>query len=361
MIQLFEEYFKETIISNRRELFDAINLISPLLPDGWGVSNPLPGNKIMCYVPLKARKEAYKEFTIPKKSGGVRKISAPVASLKIIQSTINILLQSVFTPSDYATGFVIGKSVKDNALTHVGQLCIFNMDLENFFPSITKRMVRKALHRELGHVLASNDVINIICSLCTQPNSEGIEVLPQGAPTSPVLSNIVLKSFDFDMADLARKAGLRYSRYADDITFSHSNLIRRMSPFWIQQIHKVVNKYGLKINDAKTKEQPLGTRQEVTGVIVSNRINVPRQYLKNLRTLLHLWEKYGYEQAQSIYTKDFCKGKVKNLSSVIDGKINYLEMLKGRGDSTYRKLKYRHKKLLRIEKLKAQQNKEQRR
>ena len=229
---------------------------------------------------------------------------------------------------------------------HVGQACVYNIDLENFFPSITKAMVRSALHRELGRFLASNDVVNIICSLCTRPDVDGNEVLPQGAPTSPVLSNIVLKSLDRDMQRLAKKAGFRYSRYADDITFSHSNEIRRVSPYWEAQIHSIVEKYGLTINTAKTKTLKRGSRQEVTGVVVSDKINVPRQYVKQLRTLLHLWEKYGYEQAQEIYTRDFCKGEIKNLASVINGKINYLEMIKGKEDTTYRRFKHRYRILM---------------
>lgn len=231
-------------------------------------------------------------------------------------------------------------------MIHVGQTCIFNTDLENFFPSITKLMVRRALHRELGDKLQSNEVINIICRICTAPDCSGIEVLPQGAPTSPVLSNIVLKSLDKDMSNLAERMECKYSRYADDITFSHSKSIRRMSPFWQSRIYNVIAKYGLKMNEKKTKTFLPGTRREVTGIVVSDKINVPRSYIKQLRTLLHLWEKYGYAQAQIIFTRDFCKSMEKNLVNVIDGKINYLEMIKGKEDSTYRKLKSRFKHLL---------------
>ena len=278
-------------------------------------------------------------------SGGQRKISAPVKPLKNIQTAINILLQSIFVPDGHATGFVLEKSIRDNALIHVGQTCIFNTDLENFFPSITKLMVRRALHRELGDKLQSNEVINIICRICTVPDSSGIEVLPQGAPTSPVLSNIVLKSLDKDMSKLAERMECKYSRYADDLTFSHSKSIRKMSPFWQSRIYNIIAKYGLKVNEKKTKTFVPGIRREVTGVVVNDKINVPRSYIKQLRVLLHLWEKYGYAQAQIIFTRDFCKGIEKSLVNVIDGKINYLEMIKGKEDSTYRKFKSRFKRL----------------
>ena len=97
------------------------------------------------------------------------------------------------------------------------------------------------------------------------------------------------------MSRLAERMGCKYSRYADDITFSHSKTIRRISPFWQSRIYNIIAKYGLKVNENKTKTFVPGTRQEVTGVVVSNKINVPRSYIKQLRVLLHLWEKYGFQ------------------------------------------------------------------
>ena len=145
MIRQFEEFFKGQVLRNRQDLFEAINSVGPMLPEGWSLAKPLSGSKILRFVPVRARQEGYIEFAIPKKSGGQRKISAPVDSLKLIQQAINVILQSVFVPSKSATGFVVGKSIKDNALIHVGQTCVYNIDLENFFPSINKAMVRSAL------------------------------------------------------------------------------------------------------------------------------------------------------------------------------------------------------------------------
>ena len=346
------DYLKNVTISSRKQLFDALNFIAPLI-DVWSLAAPKSGQQFLRFSSAKSRTTGYVDFTIPKKTGGVRKISAPVKPLKEVQSAINTLLQLIFTPDEHATGFVLGKSVKDNALIHVGQTCIFNTDLENFFPSITKKMVRRALHTELGHILNSNDVINTICRLCTVPNSYGIEVLPQGAPTSPILSNIVLAGLDRDMAKLADRMECKYSRYADDITLSHSKPVRKMSSYLQSKIHRIILKYGLKVNEIKTKTYVPGRRQEVTGVVVSSKINVARTYVKNLRILLHLWEKYGYIQAQLIFIRDFCHGKEKNLENVIDGKINYLEMIKGKDDSTYLKFKRRLKHLQYIEKQKS--------
>ena len=118
-----------------------------------------------------------------------------------------------------------------------------------------------------------------------------------------------------------------------------------MSPFWQSKIYNIIARYGLKVNENKTKTFVPGTRQEVTGIVVSTKINVPRSYIKQLRVLIHLWEKYGFAQAQIIFTRDFCKGMEKNLANVIDGKINYLEMIKGKEHYTYRKFKKRFKHL----------------
>ena len=170
----------------------------------------------------------------------------------------------------------------------------------------------------MGEVIRSNEAINYICNLCTVPNDDGIEVLPQGSPASPVLSNIVLKRMDEKLARQAASWGCRYSRYADDITFSHHCHVRKFTPLKQQRIRSVIETYGLKINEKKTKVLVQGQRLEVTGVTVSTgKTNVARKYIKQLRTLMHLWEKYGYEQAQLIYTRDFCGGIEKSLTAVM--------------------------------------------
>lgn len=151
--------------------------------DSWAISG-ISGNSVRRFLSKSSRVKAYKTFQVPKKSGGFRTISAPIEELKNIQRAINAMLLSIFEPSPHAMGFCRGRGVDTNANAHIGQTCIFNTDLENFFPSITKKMVRKALHRELGERLQCREAINYICSLCTVPNEEGIEVLPQGSPAS---------------------------------------------------------------------------------------------------------------------------------------------------------------------------------
>ncbi len=196
-------------------------------------------------------------------------------------------------------------------------------------------MVRTALREELSGRITSSEVVNMICNLCTVPNEAGVEVLPQGAPTSPVLSNIVLKRLDRRLSAFAAAHGYNYTRYADDITFSHDRPIRRFSPFFRDKVCSMIEACGLRINDRKTSICAKGERLEVTGLTVGEKVNVPRRYVKQLRTLLHLWERHGYDRAQQIFRNDFCQGAEKELRMVIYGKINYLSMIKGKDDPTY--------------------------
>lgn len=332
-------YFKTLQLDESRRLVDALSLCGAVL-GYWGLHG-LSENKLRKFQSKESRRNAYIPFDIPKKSGGMRHIKAPEEKLKQIQQTLNLLLQTICTVSPQAMGFVPGRSVRDNADLHCGQSLIFNCDLRDFFPSITKEMVRTTLHRELASYTPSREVISMICSLATAPREDGVEALPQGAPTSPVLSNLVLKNLDRRLAGLAEKCGCRYSRYADDITFSSDC---REIP--TDAILAIIADEGMEINDRKTQLQTPDQRHEVTGLTVIDKVNVPRKYIKQLRTLLHLWESRGLDEAQEIFTRDLCNGEEKDLTNVINGKINYLCMIKGREDSTYRRLKQRFRILM---------------
>ncbi len=292
------------------------------------------------------RMSAYRDFDIPKKSGGVRHISAPVKRLKQIQQALNLMLQASCEVSAAANGFVAGRSVATNAEVHLGSSVVFNCDLKDFFPSIDRRMVGSALRRELKPFSPSEEVVQLLSSLMTMPDGGGVEVLPQGAPTSPVVSNLVLKPLDSRLMGFAEKNGYRYSRYADDLTFSVGGECRRPVAIKWETILMIIEESGLKVNPGKTRILERSGRMEVTGLTVGGKINVAREYVKQLRVLLHLWESRGFEEAQKIYIRDFLHGEQRDLSRVIRGKINYLRMIKGAGDSTYRRFRFRYKKLV---------------
>jgi retron-type reverse transcriptase len=172
-------------------------------------------------------------------------------------------------------------------------------------------------------------------------------VLPQGAPTSPVLTNVVCQRLDYLLSAVAKRFGLKYSRYADDITFSSlHNVFQKDSPF-LKELQRVIDDQGFSIKESKTRLQVDGIRKSVTGLVVNEKVNVKKRYIKQLRMWLYLWERYGYTKAENIFKGDYIKDKghimkgKPNLASVVDGKLNYLKMVKGGDDTTYVKLKDR--------------------
>lgn len=207
------------------------------------------------------------------------------------------------------------------------------------------------------------DIANIIASLCCTEmeveryNIDGKwalvkkNVLPQGAPTSPVLSNIVCHRLDQLLTGLANRFGLKYSRYADDITFSSMHNVYHQGGEFLNELHRIITDQGFFINESKTRLQKKGYRQEVTGLLVNEKANVQERYIKQLRMWLYYWERYGYEKASGFFLQQYIadKGNVKNghpeMANVISGKLDYLRMVKGVENELYQKLKTRFENL----------------
>jgi retron-type reverse transcriptase len=304
--------------------------------------------------PKRATHQRYKNFTIPKKSGGERVISAPVAGLKSILFSLNTILQAIYEPSKYAMGFVQGRSVVDNAKLHLGQNYIYNLDLKDFFPSIDKSRLWKRL--TLPPFNFPSELSDVIAGLCTmrleEDGKETRYVLPQGAPTSPTITNIICEKLDRQLGGLAKRFGAKYSRYADDITFSSMNYIYSNEGEFIKELHRIIADNHFTINEKKTRLQKVGERQEVTGLILSDKVNVVRTYTREVRTLLHIWEKFGhmaacesYMRARTLNPTHRHKGGMPSLDAVLMGKLQYLKMVKGAEDATYKALNSRFAKL----------------
>lgn len=342
------DYLKNKKINSNNDLVEILNLIGPYI-DGWSLTNQITKTRLLSYCTKLKRKESYKNFNIPKKTGGYRTIVAPNKELKNIQRALFKYLESVFIPNEHAIGFISGKSIKDNAERHIGKNCIINLDLENFFPSITKGMLKNAIKIEFADSITSNEAVNSICNLCTLPLQDNKEVLAQGAPTSPLLSNIVMKGFDLKAETFCKIRNLNYTRYADDITLSLNSDIDNIQDI-INHFRKLIESHGLKVNEDKIKVLKKGTRQEVTGIITNEKTNLSRRYVKQLRVFLHLWETRGYKAADTIYKTDFRNHKPGELHSVIKGKLNYLRMIKGSLDSTFIRLNKRYRRLMRQKK-----------
>jgi hypothetical protein len=313
-------------------------------------------------------KKRYAKFTVKKKSGGERTINAPVSGLKSILRSLNFILQCVYEPHNAATGFVLNKSIVDNAKVHVGNHHVYNLDLKDFFHSFDRNRVKMGFIYEPFNLNGEREPLAfLLASLCTHPfevNGEIKNVLPQGSPTSPTITNILCKKLDRRLTGLANRFGAKYTRYADDITFSSPHNIYNDEDFK-KELERIIAEDNLlkfsgkqieigpqlKINTDKTRLQKSAHRQEVTGLIVNDKVNVKQRYIKQIRMWLYYWEKYGYEKAQQIFTRDYItdKGHVKkgkpNFVNVLDGKLEFLKMIKGVEDSTFKTLKKRFDKL----------------
>lgn len=300
----------------------------------------------------------YKSFQISKKSGGTRQITAPRnESFKLILRCLNELLKAVYSPSAYAMGFTEGRSVVTNAEAHKGMNYVFNIDLKDFFPSIEQARVWKRL--QIAPFNFPVPVASVIAGLCSMQDARTMDdgttavryVLPQGAPTSPIITNMVCDKLDRRLAGLAKRFGVRYTRYADDITFSSMHNVYQVGGEFRQELQRIIAGQGFTMNEAKTRLQKRGARQEVTGIVVNDKLNVTQAYVRSIRNILYIWDRYGYNVAYAkflpVYKAD--KGHVRrgnpDLVNVIDGKLMYLKMVKGDADSTYLRLRAKFDKL----------------
>jgi len=315
------------------------------------VCKPISVKALNYYANPEYCKQRYTTFTIKKKSGGVRTINAPVDGLKSKLRALNFALQCLYEPHKAATGFVREKSIVDNAKCHVGHNYVFNIDLKDFFHSFDRNRVKMGFMSEPFNLNGEKEPLAfLLASLCTHSfEIDGTQqiVLPQGSPTSPTITNILCGKLDHRLSGLAKRFGAKYSRYADDITFSSDHNIYNKPDFRNELTRIIEENQNLKINPDKTRMQKTGYRQETTGLIVNEKVNVTRRYVKQIRMYLYYWEKYGYEKAEQIFKKDYStdkglnKKKSSRLLNVIDGKLEFLKMVKGSEDGTYKGLKER--------------------
>ena len=292
----------------------------------------------------------YRTFHIRKKSGGQREINAPSYPLAIILHILNTLFQSIYKPDNVVCGFAPGRSVVDNAKSHIGHNYVFNIDLKDFFSSIPQARVWKRL--QLPPFNFTREIANVVAGLCCNKNEDKTtNVLPQGAATSPLLTNAICDKLDRRMKGIAKRFGLHYSRYADDMTFSSMHNVYQEGSDFRNEIKRVIEEQGFTMNDNKTRLYRNGQRQEVTGLTVNEIANVSRQYISDLRWMLHIWEKEGYAKAYAMfypkykYTKGYIKKGEPVMENVISGKLNYLKLVKGANNAAYQKLAKRFERL----------------
>lgn len=333
---------------------DLATLLNSIKLDEFGTSKyKISDRQLLHFANAKNVRKRYKTFHIRKKSGGLREINAPCYQLGLLLHLINILLKSLYTPNPSATGFTEGRSVVDNARVHIGHHYVFNIDLKDFFPSIPQARVWARL--QLPPFNFSKEIANVLAGLCCHTNADGTKcVLPQGAATSPLLTNAVCDKLDRRMCGVAKRFGLHYTRYADDMTFSSMHNVYQKDSEFRSEIKRIIEEQGFTMNDDKTRLLRDGARQEVTGLTVNSIVNVSRQYISDLRWIINVWEKEGYAKAYCKFYPKYKKekGYIKKgepvMENVIGGKLNYLRMVKGANNTTYKKLQERYNRLQQV-------------
>ncbi len=287
----------------------------------------------------------YKTFQIPKRNGGQRTICAPVDALKALQHKLSDLLQDCVDEINAANkrkdrtahGFKRKRSIITNARQHRHRRWVFNLDLEDFFPSINFGRVRGFLLKNRDFEL-HEDVATVIAQIACHENS-----LPQGSPCSPVISNLVAHLLDMRLVKLASAAGCTYSRYADDLTFSTnkkkcpadiavpSGTDDVASHLWLpgDALQKVIKRTGFRINAKKTHLMYRASRQNVTGLVVNEKINVRWEYRHNVRAMVHSLVKTGTFKIVGVTQREG-KAVLENRSGTLDelhGMLGFIDTI----------------------------------
>ena len=285
-----------------------------------------------------AKVNHYKRFKMPKKTGGYRLISAPMPKLKKVQHWVLEYVLNHVKVHDSAHGCVKERSIKTNAIPHLGKAVVINQDFKNFFPSVTYNRI-KGVFLTLGY---SNQVATIFSLICSEPKivdvsllgenyfaQRGERFLPQGSPCSPAITNILCRKLDYRLFGLAKKYGFEYTRYVDDITFSGNVESYSNITSLLKYSRKIVNSENFKLHPEKLRVMKRNAKQEVTGVVVNEKANIPKKTLKRFRALLFQIEKDGIEE------KSWNNGG--NVLAQIDGFANYIYQINPEKGIEYKK------------------------
>ncbi|MBX2853821.1 MAG: TIR domain-containing protein, partial [Rhodobacteraceae bacterium] len=315
--------------------------------------------------------QKYDSWEIPKRSGGMRRIDSPRRVIRDGQKALLPYLEARQNAHPASHGFLSDRGIVTNADAHKGQRIVLNIDLANFFPSVNFGRVRGLLMKppfEMGEAAAT-----ICAQLCTFRNG-----LPQGACTSPILSNFIATSLDRRLLRLARATRMRYSRYADDITFSTNaeafpeQIVKVFSaapltdealeaamegpaskapkpaapaPKIGPALERALTQCGFKVNPAKVRVQRRDERQTVTGLTVNQFPNVERRRIRRIRAMIHAWEKFGLQKAGHEHFHRYAPRQTspgfdvaRAFRNAVYGQLAFVKMVRGAEDPVFLKL-----------------------
>lgn len=283
----------------------------------------------------------YTCHVIKKKGGGVRHISAPENGLKKRQKRLNYFLQAYYLwikPAE-VHGFVSNPDyltesrchIVSNAKAHTGKKHVLNIDLKDFFSSISALRIKKLF---MSSVFNCSERMATALALLTTYEGK----LPTGAPSSPVLSNFVCLQLDSDLKSFCQENYLDYTRYADDLTFSSNYRIPEET---ISEIKALISRNGFETNEKKVHLRSSYGKQTVTGLVVNEKVNVDRKFLKRIRAMLHDLMKNGIEAATQRHFSQIKPSDEKQQKLFINrlsGYINFVGQVRGSDDAMYRKM-----------------------
>lgn len=251
--------------------FEAVGL-PPLVSEG-SLAQALGISTRLIFSIIRRKEKHYRRFEIQKPNGGSRNIASPRTYLKVVQWWIlDNILRNIEFPENIM-GFIRGRGVQKNASFHVGANHVLNMDLRDFFSSVTIELVQSSF-QSLGYDEVVAGQLSEICTLD--------ECLPQGAPTSPSLANMAASELDRSLIEYSRERNIKYTRYADDLTFSSEEFI---SENFKNEVISKIEDCEFLINERKTRFCGHGGRMEVTGLVVNSHVQPPRQWRNNVRML----------------------------------------------------------------------------
>lgn len=328
------------------------NLDIAQLCDLLGINSGEQKKKFYYFLFKLPENKRYKEFSLKKRSGGTRSIHEPIRPLKDWQKKIaEELLPKYYKPKNCVYSYISGRSILGNAQAHQKKKWLFKVDLKDFFPSINFGRVRGLFLKE--PFCFPPEIATLVAQICCHDGK-----LPQGAPTSPIISNIICRRLDRALIDLAKKHKCTYTRYCDDLIFSthlgrFPKELGRISNTGNcivgNELKQIITNNGFCINEDKVTLRDRSKRQMVTGLVVNDRPNVSRKYIRAVRSMLYAYQHYGLEGAVKYFFEKGIYKKNRPLSVplekqpekyklILRGKITYIGYIRGWGDVLYLKM-----------------------
>lgn len=297
----------------------------------------------------------YRVFEVKKKTGGTREIAAPRRKLKTIQRKLAAVLEDTYIPKPSAHGFIRERGIVSNAKRHLDKRFVFNIDIAGFFDSIHFGRVRN-LFMAAPFSIPKPPAI-VLAHICCFKGR-----LPQGAPTSPVITNLVCRSLDRDLQRLAKAHYSTYTRYVDDLTFSFTCKKSRLPAAIVlfseeraapgPALTDIIESHSFSLNPLKTRLRGKHQRLDVTGLVVNEFVNVRRPFVRRTNSMLYAWETFGLDAAATHFhskyghsTRVRASAVLPKFEHVLKGRLAYLHMVRGQRDPLYVKLAQRFNKV----------------